>query len=336
MRSQPACQAAIKLSCFRLLLILRRGRPCTLPAARSRKIPSTTRMARGMSISRRGSRSLSMSAMTSLRLRGMGKDHLERGALARLAADLDLSLDELKVFLDDRQPQADSLGGVSGADLMISFENLRQLFGRDASAGVLHHQRDGSGGWPVLDPDAHFSFSGVLEGVHDQVAQDRFDFSAVGRKDRKIGLYVPDDLEPAFPLQLGDQRFQRFEDLVDDHRGDIQRDGPRPDPREVQQIVEHSEKCLALVLNLAHGPFLLFGQSSGGPHVDDLQEPGDDGQRGLKLVREAGKELRTLLVRLFEITIKPLKLLEEERVVYGHRGFRGQLLEKEDGPSGEV
>ena len=89
------------------------------------------------------------------------------GAFSGLAIDDDLTAVSLHHLLHDSQAQSGAAGGASagGVDAIEAFEEVRQMFGRDANSGILHayfdHRCDDIGG------DADLSTAGSM---HDSIA----------------------------------------------------------------------------------------------------------------------------------------------------------------------
>ena len=105
----------------------------------------------------------------------------ECAAPTRLASHADIAAMQLDQFLHQREADAAALEGApAGAfDAAEALEQMRQLFGRDARAGVMHADLSVAAVGRGLNSDADLALEGELEGVGEQVENDLFPHVAI-------------------------------------------------------------------------------------------------------------------------------------------------------------
>ncbi len=165
--------------------------------------------------------------------------------------------------------------------------------------------------------------------VGDQVDQHLAHAAGIGARGRSpLGRQVRAQADPA----PGRDRFEQVEHLVDQrrevHRPGRQRQRPRLEPREVEDVADQVEHVAGGGVDVPEGRLPARGRQVEGP--EELGEPDDRLQRGAQFVAQGRQQLRLGAARVLGDPGRQLGLAPggpcgvEPVVLEGHRGEVGE------------
>ncbi len=235
-------------------------------------------------------------ALADLRRRQMGgaqrNADREGAAMAQPAVDLDAAAMQPDQLLHQRQADAAALEGAAARalDPAEALEQMGQLLGRHAGAGIAHHQFGGPAVARDRHPNRDLALEGELEGVREQIEDHLLPHVAVDMDRRRQGRTI--DHQPQAGLidrraevrgELGGHGRQIGRLIVRLHAA-------RLDPREIEQRVDQLEQAHGIAMrNVEQGAAVRRDlRRRLGQHL--LQGGQHQGQRRAELVADIGEE----------------------------------------------
>src|SRR5213080_1489355 len=208
--------------------------------------------------------------------------HAERGAASRLAVDGDRAAEQLDEPLDDveAEPDAAEPPGGGAVGLAEHLEDDRHVGRGDADAGVAHLERE-----PAARPRGRHVDAPrgrELEGVADQVLQDRLQLDAVARDgpDAEIVAPAEDDAVGHHGLELAAELVEEAVDVDETERDALP---PALEPSEVERGVDEVEQLEGAPPDAPERVELAAGERAEGPFGEEVRVARDDVQRRAQL-----------------------------------------------------